>query len=814
MAGIQTVDSSGKVALALMGIDNQIKGGQVPQARFNMQWLRNEMNKMKLTEANKKIQEKTTALNRASSDLTTAQRKIDTLTQTNLEDRRKHDKEMDAAERADIEAQSKQKFASHEALTNERIANIESQGKQKFASHEALTNERIAHIKAQQDIQNKANAKIAESEMGAWKDRYEHREQDERNKRRDATIERYEKKIDAEGWDSLSEFEKTNYNDLILRDSRDAEGVEKFYGRLDTNRQTGALKTQIDALLQKGENNKGLSPVDQQKLFLMQHRYSGGDISKIDAKTLSSWLGYNVTQQELDRLKTEIAVAEQNAQQSLVPSEKGGSITDQMKSTSQQWTDRAGMLRQEQGELRTWQANPERAKAQMEQEEANPYAGIGDLPADAGTVEYFRRQAKANPTPENIKRMNDARDNVVKSLDKTATKAGSKATEAGSPLNRYKPKTEEWDKTSQKGTFDSVSQEMNANPVISSLKLPAAYKLDKNNAFDKKVGGFDWTNKKDAGKAVQFSVDFLNQLAGQLRIENYTPQDVEAVIKDLDRAANIYMGAGDKVPQGFTPSGVDGMIYTYANIAKYRPNVLRAFREQLTAYSGNQGLKEGQMNPKATDVEKTKALWASESGDFNAWSKSYMQGMTPKTKMKDTTGGLVKGYTRRYYDPKMQQFKQITPENFVKDADGKPTHMILYGERMKVPKKLFGPEQNMPVPTHVKRNGRDVHILSVMPTGTPLVINGRNYRLHKKPTRIDTAYLEVMDENGDITRLKVADVIRKMQFPGSLSTKRLNEILGGLRASPNARPKKKPFAPMTPNSQRSSQGTQGRMAVQ
>ena len=804
MAGIQTVDSSGKVALALMGIDNQIKGGQVPQARFNMQWLQNEMNRMKLTEANKKIQEKTTALNRASSDLTTAQRNIDTLTQTNLEDRRKHDKEMDAAERADIEAQSKQKFASHEALTNERIANIESQQAIQQSANKAIMS-----------AQNQANQKVMTAKQRAWE--AENAEWVGRDERRDAIIERYEKKIDAEGWDSLSEFEKTNYNDLILRDSRDAEGVEKFYGRLDTNRQTGALKTQIDALLQKGENNKGLSPVDQQKLFLMQHRYSGGDISKIDAKTLSSWLGYNVTQQELDRLKTEIAVAEQNAQQSLVPSEKGGSITDQMKSTSQQWTDRAGMLRQEQGELRTWQANPERAKAQMEQEEANPYAGIGDLPADAGTVEYFRRQAKANPTPENIKRMNDARDNVVKSLDKTATKAGSKATEAGSPLNRYKPKTEEWDKTSQKGTFDSVSQEMNANPVISSLKLPAAYKLDKNNAFDKKVGGFDWTNKKDAGKAVQFSVDFLNQLAGQLRIENYTPQDVEAVIKDLDRAANIYMGAGDKVPQGFTPSGVDGMIYTYANIAKYRPNVLRAFREQLTAYSGNQGLKEGQMNPKATDVEKTKALWASESGDFNAWSKSYMQGLAPRKKMKDPTAGAAsveKGSARRYYDPKTMQFKHITPEQIIKDAEGKPTHMVLYGERVKVPKRMFMPEQNIPVPTHVKRNGKDVHILGVIPTGTPLVINGRNYRLNKKPGYTSSSYFEVIDENGDVTRLKISDVIRKMQFPGSLSTKRLNEILGGKRASPNARPKKKPFAPMTPNSQRSSQGTQGRMAVQ
>ena len=767
MAGIQTVDSSGKVALALMGIDNQIKAGQVPQAKFNMQWLQNEMNKMKLTEANKKIQEKTTALNRATADYATAQRKIATLTQTNLEDRRKHDKELDAAERADI--------------------------------------------KARQNIINEANEKIAASEMGAFKDRYEHREQDERNKRRDAIISRLEAKIDAEGWNSLTEFEKQHYNDLILRDSRDAESVEKFYSRLDSNRQKSALKAQIDALLEKGKTNKGLSPVDKQKLFLMQHRYSGGDISKIDASTLSSWLGYNVTQQELDRLKTEIAVAEQNAQQALVPSEKGAPITDQMKATSDQWTQRAGTMRQEQGELRTWRANPERAKAQMEQEEANPYANIKDLPADAGTAEYFRRQAEANPTPENIARADTARDNVVKSLDKTAKATSSKAAGTGSALNKYKSQMSEWDKTSQKGTFDNVSQEMNANRVISSLKLPSAYKLDK--MIDKNVGGFDWENKKDAGKAVQFSVNFLNQLAGQLRIEHYTPQDVEAILKDLDRAANIYVGAGDKVPKDYQPSGVDGIIYTYANIVKYRPNVLQAFRQQLSTYGAQQGLKEGQMNPKATDVEKTKALWASEEGDFNAWAKSYMQGMAPKKegKMGAPEGANVqKGVTQRYFDPKTGRFDQITPEQIIKDASGKPTEMMLYGERKRIPKGMLSATQNVPIPKMIKKNGKQYGTYSQLISGTPLIIGVRNYRFHRN----HASFIEVMDEDGDITKFLKKDIEGKAFFPGSLSTKRLNEILGGLRASPKARPKKKPFAPTTPNSQRPSQGTQGRMAVQ
>ena len=828
MAGIQTVDSSGKVALALLGIDNQIKSGNVSQAKYNTKWLQNELSKMKLTDANREIQQKTTALNKAISDEEAARRKVQTLTATNLEDRRKHDRAMTDAELEDINAQSKQKFQHHKALTDERIDNATTQNDQRFKSHQALTDERIDNINAQQDVRNEANEKIADAEMGAFKDRYTNRKADEEDARRNADIERYEKKIDASGWDSLTPFEKQNYNDLQLADT--GRDPKEFYGRLDKTQERQFLSQWVDELSKK----QNRTPVETQKLFLLRHRLTGGDISNLDASTLSSWLGYNVTQEQLDLLKSEIAYAESQAKQSLVPktptnqkyasdlpgvpqSEPAGP-TDEQIEQSQSWTSRAGALRQEVGETQAWRANPERAKVQQEQANANPYENIKDLPSDAGTVEYFERKAKENPTPENIDRAKTARDNVVKSLDKTATKSSSSSSKKSgstSTLNKYDDETKDWNASASKGTLKSGTPEevrsmWNAHPVISGLNLPTAY----TNAGGKKVGGFDWENKKDAAKGLQFSKNFLDQLVAQLRTKQYTPSDVQEVLGDLDRAVKIY-GTGGKAPKGRT-GGVDAIVHSYANISRYQRGLLTEFRKQLSKYASNQGIKEEQMNPKSTPEEKARSLWMSPDGDFSAWSESYMKGMQPNKGMDSTLPAErvpQQGVSQRFFNSETKQFHEVNPSQVVKDSKGRVTEIVVNGKRMKVPKRMFSMSDNIPLPLITRKQGKQFSTLSLLRAGTPLVIDGKNYRFSGSEGATAHSYFEAYDENGDITRFEIADVRDKIFFPNTLSTGEINRYLRGLADTSSGakrmlETKRKPFDPNTPDSQKPSQEAQ------
>ena len=79
MAGIGTVTSAGKTAMALQNIDQLAKTGQTVQARNSTLWLQNELSKMKLASTNRELQQQTKAYDQAQADLAKAQQNLNTL---------------------------------------------------------------------------------------------------------------------------------------------------------------------------------------------------------------------------------------------------------------------------------------------------------------------------------------------------------------------------------------------------------------------------------------------------------------------------------------------------------------------------------------------------------------------------------------------------------------------------------------------------------------------------------------------------------------------------------------------------------------
>ena len=103
-------------------------------------------------------------------------------------------------------------------------------------------------------------------------------------------------------------------------------------------------------------------------------------------------------------------------------------------------------------------------------------------------------------------------------------------------------------KTLKSGTPEEQRTFINSHPILSSMTLPSAYKVVKNNWFDSKIGEFKWDNPKDSLKQQQFAKGFLSKFLTELRSKGlYTDRSSTCVGRFRSHAQCCWHGCGDGI---------------------------------------------------------------------------------------------------------------------------------------------------------------------------------------------------------------------------------------------------------------------------
>ena len=716
MAGIQTVDSAGKTTLALLGIGKQIQAGQTSQAKSNLLWLKNEIAKTNLTNANREIQQLTSKIDKATSDRIEAEQKLQAAT-----------------------------FDNFKALEEEKRKNQAN-----------LNAANIEHLKVQDATKRQA-----------WEAKrlYETAPERGQDMRRDAEIQRLEKIISDGG--TLTPEQQQNLRELRLLDAgRDPAG---FTDRMNTAQDDSLLTEWIGKLDEKGT----LTPPEASRLYMMKMARVG-QLQNVNAANISEMFKWNVTEHELNQIKRDIEIAK----------------------TQPNSEARVAQLMDKRDDVREARADPERYQAlvtdQTERYKADQTdATTREIAQQTDATERY----KADKTAETDRFK--AQTTAETDRYKAELQYGDKAIQGARVYNKD---TSDWAKakatTFRSGTPEEIRSMWNSHPVVSGLNLPSAFKVKNNNIVvpDKHIGGFKWDNPRDAQKQRAFASSFLTRLVSQLREKGYTPQGIQMVLGDLDEARNI-MNAG--VASSENIGGVEGIVHTYANIAQYQPNMLKAFRQELSVFANQQPVKEQTMtNPDATDVEKGMSLWQG----FGSWATSEQARMQPGTSDGTTTtqpGDTESGKSYRYW--KDGQFHDMRVDNVVRDAQGRIKEIISGGQRQAPPSNMLEHGANVPLPNRYR-------LFEVLPAGTPIIVEGQQYRYHGlvKGDPKGLARFEVTDDQGNVRRFRV-DTKNKFLPGGQFSTPQINRLLKGIADTSSGakrmlerRKAKTPFKPSNP----------------
>lgn len=292
MPQIGTVTSAGKTVLSLLDIDNQIKSGNTLGARSSVDWLRNEISKMKLGEANKKITKLNSDLAKAISERKTADEKLSAAKFDHL-------KAQTEQEYEDFKAQETQKRTHDKALMDEKYKNFTTQQTQQRAHDKALMEQTRAHDKALMNEQVSNLQEVTDLEIKHFKNTYENRYKDQQNAQMIKEIERIQGKIDK--GEELLPFEKQFIRQAVPK----ASGMDPklFLEGIESSQNNTLLDTWMFPL-EVRKQNQTITPQEDMRLFIMR-MVRTGNADKIDPATISRMFDETITEAQLNKMKAQ-----------------------------------------------------------------------------------------------------------------------------------------------------------------------------------------------------------------------------------------------------------------------------------------------------------------------------------------------------------------------------------------------------------------------------------------------------------------------------------------------------------------------------
>ena len=854
MAGIQTVDSSGKVALALMGIDNQIKSGDVSQAKFNMTWLQNELSKMKLMDANREIQQKTSQLNSAIADRRKAEEKVQSLTA-------QHNKD----------------------LFNQKVTDLNA----RTTDWKLMQKQNIDDWK-----QSQSAIDAAKRDADAAKTEYENKPFFEQNQSRDARVKELSDKA------ILTEAEQTELSQLRMVDM--GGDAKTYFEQLQQNRQN----TLFDSLIQDLNNKQNRTPVENAQLYMMQMA-SVGQLHNIKPETLSMMFQYNVTEEGLNKMKQQVQGLLQQSKNAMATPEPSLSEMRQTAQTeagvpmpagtpppapqptaqqrtalSDHYLKQADAIATDAYDIELNRTSPtvgaqrhamnlervqqetelsksettaatERFKSQPDSVKELDYliqnarkpgatetdrravkqaldnmlnAGVLEGNALNQHVEYLTRKAEEEIRAAQHPEATEEQKQIAAANAMMFTQAAQRATEKGVPTAEKSTGTSsskappslfatemadrsEFEKAVQNGRFENVYEKLNADPDLKGMSLPTGVKIENSGVLhlDAHQGiKFDPKDPKASAKSMPAAIAYMNALNSHFRAQGYSPQKVLHILNLFDGYKNELGANGQMIPKESPAKGhnVAKMIWTYGNIVATHGDVVRQYRNRLTQLARRQPVAMQQMaETEATDTEKVMQLWQGFDG-WDAPVTSRLQPTntgTPSTTTTRAEGQLERGGTFRMFDQKKRQFVDTPVDRLVKNAQGRITGYMEGGKRKRIPKGALTPGMNVPVP--IARFG-----YKTLPAGTPLVINGKQYLF----SRSLVGKFEVTDQDGNIVEFNNNT---PSFFPGRMPTAEINRLLKGMADTSSGAKRmlerrNTPYNPMKPDAEKPSQGAQ------
>ena len=369
--------------------------------------------------------------------------------------------------------------------------------------------------------------------------------------------------------------------------------------------------------------------------------------------------------------------------------------------------------------------------------------------------------------------------NPEKFIGKTEAKGttGSRSKTGDIPRSPVAVRRDGWveDTSDAKYTGDHV-QKINTNPLLFAIgeNMKLSYKAVDSGwwFFDKQIG----PDPKNQREFLDFSANFLNNLISEMRKQGYTPSDAMGAFQDLDHLASF--SSGEIKGQA---SIAEKIVHTYRNVN----HIYKELADRLKGHVA--GLAAAHESSIMASPEKYTNLSVGEVSNFSwddfdqNWANQFIDDTQPRQPGQPGPGqpgwelpkvAPKKGGTYKTYDTKTKQYKEIKVDQVVTDANNKVLQIDVNGERIKPPGYLVKPGADVLVPESHYKN---------LPKGTPLIINGKRYRLQGmkdiKTLGMTLKRAILKDQQGGT--LKQIDLDMRVYLPGHLRLSQINKLLTG-----------------------------------